>query len=60
MAVEYAPTQTAKYSDSQLIDIVTTGAKPAGGTFVSPFLSDLPLSDCIFAALRLLSTRPSS
>jgi len=49
MSAEYTPTQFARYSDDQLIDIVKHGAKPAGDTFESSFLRELQMPDCVFA-----------
>jgi hypothetical protein len=48
IAFEHTPTQTAGYSDDQLVKIFTGGAKPAGGTFNSPFLRAAPMPDCIY------------
>jgi hypothetical protein len=52
MSVEYSPTQTAHYSDSDLINIITTGAKPGGGILNNPFLTAKPMPDCVFAAFH--------
>jgi hypothetical protein len=52
ITIEHTPTQTAGYSNEQLINIFTTGAKPAGGTFNSPFLRSAPMPDCIYAAFH--------
>jgi hypothetical protein len=52
ISVEHTPTQTAGYSNEDLINIFTTGAKPAGGTFNSPFLRAAPMPDCIYAAFH--------
>ncbi|HET8935979.1 MAG TPA: hypothetical protein VFN67_21180 [Polyangiales bacterium] len=52
ITVEHTPTQTAGYSNEQLVNIFTTGAKPAGGTFNSPFLRSAPMPDCIYAAFH--------
>jgi len=49
LSAEYTPTQTAGYSDADLLNIVLTGSKPPGGTFISPHLSAMPMPDCIFA-----------
>lgn len=49
ISVEHTPTQTAGYSNEDLVNIFTTGAKPAGGTFNSPFLRSAPMPDCIYA-----------
>jgi hypothetical protein len=49
IAVEHTPTQTAGYSDEQLIAIFTQGQKPAGYQFNSVFLKMLPQPDCIYA-----------
>ena len=52
LTIEHTPTQTAGYSNEQLVNIFTTGAKPAGGTFNSPFLRSAPMPDCIYAAFH--------
>jgi hypothetical protein len=52
ITIEHTPTQTAGYSNEDLINIFTTGAKPAGGTFNSPFLRSAPMPDCIYAAFH--------
>jgi len=49
ISVEHTPTQTAGYSNEELVNIFTTGAKPAGGTFNSPFLRMAPMPDCIYS-----------
>ena len=49
IAVEHTPTQTAGYSDEQLVSIFTQGQKPAGYAFNSPFLKMLPQPDCVYA-----------
>lgn len=49
ISVEHTPTQTAGYSNEDLVNIFTTGAKPAGGTFNSPFLRMAPMPDCIYS-----------
>ena len=49
ISVEHTPTQTAGYSNEDLVNIFTTGQKPAGGTFNSPFLRMAPMPDCIYA-----------
>jgi hypothetical protein len=49
ISVEHTPTQTAGYSNEDLVNIFTTGAKPAGGTFNSPFLRSAPMPDCIYS-----------
>jgi len=48
LVVEHTPTQTAGYSNDQLIEIFTQAMKPAGGTFNSPFLRTFPMPDCIY------------
>jgi hypothetical protein len=40
ITVEHTPQQTAGYSDDDLIAIFTTGVKPMGATFNSPFLNN--------------------
>lgn len=52
ISVEHTPTQTGGYSNEDLVNIFTTGAKPAGGTFNSPFLRNAPMPDCIYAAFH--------
>lgn len=52
VGTEHTPTQTAFYSNDELIAISTKGAKPAGGTFVSPFLRAAPMPDCIYKAFH--------
>lgn len=49
IAVEHTPTQTAGYSDEQLVAIFTQGQKPAGYAFNSVFLKMLPQPDCVYA-----------
>jgi hypothetical protein len=49
IAVEHTPTQTAGYSDEQLVSIFTQGQKPAGYQFNSVFLKMLPQPDCVYA-----------
>jgi len=46
------PTMTAGYSDDDLIEIVSAGAKPAGGTYNSDSLRDLSMPDCVFRAIH--------
>jgi hypothetical protein len=48
ISVEHTPTQTAGYSNDELVSIFTTGAKPAGVTFNSPLLRNAPMPDCIY------------
>jgi hypothetical protein len=48
ISVEHTPTQTAGYSNEELVSIFTTGAKPAGVTFNSPLLRNAPMPDCIY------------
>ena len=45
---EPTPTQTAGYSNDQLIKIFTEAEKPAGGTFNSPYLRSAPFPDCLY------------
>jgi hypothetical protein len=52
ISVQHTPTQTAGYSNEQLIQIFTQGEKPAGGTFNSPFLKNLPMPDCIYKSFH--------
>jgi len=47
-SAEYTPSQTAGYSDEDLLSIMLTGSKPAGGTFISPHLTAMSMPDCIF------------
>lgn len=56
-SVEHTPTQTAGYSDGDLIQIFTMAQKPAGGTFNSPLLKPLAMmspetADCIYKAFH--------
>ena len=48
ISVEHTPTQTAGYSNEDLVNIFSAGQKPAGGTFNSPFLRNAPMPDCIY------------
>lgn len=48
VAFETTPTQVAGYSDQDLIEIFTQGAKPAGGVFTSSFLRAAPMPDCLY------------
>ena len=43
VTIEHTPQQTAGYSDDELIQIFTMGAKPAGGKFHSPIFEGQPL-----------------
>jgi hypothetical protein len=52
ISVQHTPTQTAGYSNEQLIQIFTQGEKPAGGTFNSPFLKNIPMPDCIYKSFH--------
>jgi hypothetical protein len=52
LSVEHTPTQTGGYSNEDLVNIFTTGQKPAGGTFNSPFLKNAPMPDCIYKAFH--------
>jgi hypothetical protein len=55
ITVEHTPQQTAGYSDDDLIQIFTTGVKPMGGTFNSPFLKNIPdpnLQACIYKSFH--------
>ena len=56
-SVEHTPTQTAGYSDGDLIQIFTMAQKPAGNTFNSPLLKPLATmspetADCIYKAFH--------
>ena len=51
-AVEPTPTQTAGYSNEDLVNIFTQGAKPAGGVFNSPFLRSVPMPACTYRAFH--------
>lgn len=42
ITVEHTPLQTAGYSDDDLVNIFTQGAKPMDAVFNSPFLKNLP------------------
>jgi len=48
ISVQHTPTQTAGYSNDDLIEIFTNAQKPAGGTFNSPLLKMAPMPDCIY------------
>jgi hypothetical protein len=48
LVIEHTPTQTAGYSNDDLIEIFTNAQKPAGGTFNSPVLKNAPMPDCIY------------
>jgi hypothetical protein len=52
ITVEHTPTQTAGYSNEDLINIFSTGQKPAGAVFNSPLLKMAPMPDCIYAAFH--------
>ena len=57
ITVEHTPTQTAGYSDGDLIQIFTMAQKPAGGKFNSPFLAPLAamnptMADCIYKSFH--------
>lgn len=54
-SVNHTTLQTAGYSDDQLLDIITQGQKPAGGTFNSELLRDHPAPDCVFAKFHAWS-----
>ena len=47
LVVEHSPTQTAGYSDDELIEIFTNALKPSAG-FNSPLLRTSPMPDCIY------------
>jgi hypothetical protein len=51
MQVEYTPSETALYSDEDLLRVVTQGTKLAGATFLS-FLRDMSMPDCVFASFH--------
>jgi hypothetical protein len=51
-SVEIGPSQSAGYSDSNLIEIISAGAKPAGGTFNSKYLRQLRMPDCVYRAFH--------
>jgi hypothetical protein len=54
ITIEHTPTQTAGYSNDDLIQIFTQGAKSyrRGGTYNSPFLRAAPMPDCIYKELH--------
>jgi hypothetical protein len=54
LSVEQTPTQTAGYSDDQLLEIVTQGVKPSGG-FTGMFLKNTPMPDCLFKGIHSLT-----
>lgn len=49
---EPTPTRTAGYSDEDLVNIFTTGAKPAGLLHNSALLHSLPMPDCVYKAFH--------
>ncbi|HTU57580.1 MAG TPA: hypothetical protein VMF89_04085 [Polyangiales bacterium] len=55
---EYTPTQTAAYTDEELLNIVLTGQKPAGGSFISPQLTAMQMPDCIFGEFHTFEMTP--
>jgi len=48
ISVQHTPTQTAGYSNDDLVEIFTNAQKPAGGMFNSPLLKMAPMPDCIY------------
>lgn len=48
ITVEPTPTQTAGYSNKQLMALFTEAEKPAYGWFYSPYLRTAPLPDCLY------------
>lgn len=48
---DYTPSETALYSDEDLLRVVTQGTKLAGATFLS-FLRDISMPDCVFASFH--------
>jgi hypothetical protein len=60
LTVEHTPQQTAGYSDEELIQIFTMGAKPMGATFNSPFLKMIPAQyvTMIYTALHTWQIDP--
>lgn len=60
LTVEHTPLQTGGYSDEELIQIFTMGAKPMGAGFNSPILKNLPESfaTTIYTALHTWDIAP--
>jgi hypothetical protein len=60
LTVEHTPLQTGGYSDEELIQIFTTGAKPMGAGFNSPILKNLPatFATTIYTALHTWEIAP--
>jgi hypothetical protein len=59
MVVAHRPRQTAlvlllALFGEQLIKIFTTGEKPVGGAYNSPFLRSAPMPDCIYKSFHSL------
>jgi hypothetical protein len=52
LSTGYTSLHTAARTDEDLIDIVTTGQKPAGATFMSPRMNALEFPDCVFASFH--------
>jgi hypothetical protein len=46
------PTQTAHYSDQQLLELVCMGAEPPSDLFESPYLQKVPNPACLFSAMH--------
>jgi hypothetical protein len=59
-AARVSPTQTAGYSDEQLLAIVTEGQKPSGYAFNSAALRMHPRPDCVFAKFHKLAVDEDS
>jgi hypothetical protein len=49
--VASTPSETAVYSDEDLLRVVMLGTKPAGDTFLG-FLQEISMPDCIFASFH--------
>ena len=52
IANDLTPTQTAGYSNEDLIDIATQAAKRPDVDFTSPFLRNAPMPDCLYKAFH--------
>jgi len=64
-SIEHTPTQTAGYSDDDLIQIFTKAQKPVGGTFNSPILKPLAannpaMAECLYKAFHTWDIDPET
>lgn len=65
ISVEHTPTQTAGYSDGDLIQIFTMAQKPAGGTFNSPILKPIAamnpdMAECLYKSFHTWDIDPDT